>query len=192
MKRATILTGAAAMLCFSAIGDSMAGDIASDITVTRSGNQGSGLYLGARAGIANYDEADDSDAGFDLFAGINLNEVLSIEAGWTDLGEVSNNGANSEVTVLHVDIVGNMGLRSDLSLYGKIGLAGWDLDVKTNAFSDSDSGVDLTFGFGVDYNITGRSSVRFGLDFYSADAEIQGADYNEDIMMFSVGAKFGL
>jgi len=191
MKRSTIMTGTAALLFFSSIGSSMA-EISSDIRVTKSGSQGAGFYLGAKAGLANYDEADDSDAAFDLFAGINLNEVLSIEAGWTDLGKVSDAGTSAEVSAFHVDVVGNMGVRSDISLFGKIGLASWDLDVKNSSFSDSDSGVDLTFGFGVDYNISGRSSVRFGLDFYSIDGTINNTDSSEDIMVFSVGAKFGL
>ncbi|NOZ52706.1 MAG: outer membrane beta-barrel protein [Gammaproteobacteria bacterium] len=192
MKKSITITGTAALLLFSTIGNSIASEIASDIRVSKPDSQGTGLYLGAKAGIANYDEADDSDGAFDLFVGFNLNEVLSIEAGWTDLGEASNSGSSVEVTALHVDIVGNMGLRSDLSLFGKIGLARWDFDHNTNATTENDSGVDLSFGVGFDYNISGRSAVRFALDFYAIDAEINNIDVDEDIMVFSVGAKFGM
>lgn len=161
----------------------LAGDagIADDITVSHAKTGAEGFYLGASIGNASYDDIDESDVGFDLFAGINLNEVLSAELGWVDLGEADGGTATAEVSAFHLAIVGHVALQNNLNAFGKLGMAVWDADVRQGAISTSDSGTDVFFGFGVDYQISALSSVRFGADWYSVD--------DEDITLVAVGLK---
>ena len=154
--------------------------VASDISVSRPTSGGMGFYAGGSVGNANYNETDDSDIGFDLFAGFNLNEVLSVELGWANFGEADNAGT-IEVTALHAAIIGHLSLQNDLSVYGKLGISSWDADLTVGSVKESDSDTDVFFGLGVDYDITGKTSVRFGIDQYAID--------EEDITMYSVGIK---
>ncbi|MBL4608690.1 MAG: outer membrane beta-barrel protein [Pseudomonadales bacterium] len=155
--------------------------IANDINVSHSGASEQGFYIGATLGSANYDVMDESDIGFDLFAGFNFNEVLSAELGWVSFGEVENSGITAEASAFHLAVLGNVSLQNDLSFYGKLGMTSWDVDFKSNVGSGSDSGADVFFGLGMDYQIGARSSVRFGADWYSLDVE--------DIALYSIGIK---
>lgn len=164
--------------------------MAGDITVSHSGGVGGGVYAGAKFGNASYDVAGESDAGYDIFAGYSINEVLSVEAGIADMGESSKAGVTNAIRLLHVGVVGKVGLNSELTGFGKAGLASWDTDYKDGSQSLSDSGTDVFFGLGIDYSVGIRSAVRFAADFYSADAEYSGTSMSEDVTLFSVGVVY--
>ena len=162
---------------------------ADDIVVSHP-NQGflsHSLYLGAGLGNASYDELNDSDVAFSLFGGIDINEVLAVEAGWTDLGEASKGGNKTSADTLSVGILGKLPLSTDISLFGKVGMARWNYDATISGVSDSASSTDLYYGFGANYDISGQSSVRFGLDLYSMKPGISGISSRDDINMFFVG-----
>lgn len=156
---------------------------ASDITISTPhrmpGNMASNLYFGAQLANASYKELDDSSAAFGLFGGYHLNEVLSIEAAYNDFGEAEKGGVKVEASALSLGIVGKLPIRTDFTLLGKVGLAAWDTDASFGALKDSDSGTDVYFGIGADYDISGTSAVRFGIDTYAMD--------DEDITSFSIG-----
>lgn len=160
--------------------------IASDISVSRPQSGLGGFYLGGSIGNASYDKIDDSDIGFDLFGGLNFNEILSAEFGWISLGKAEKGAqaskVSSKVTALHAAILGNVALQNDLGAFGKLGIAIWDADTTSlGSNSKSDSGTDVFFGFGLDYQIGGSTSVRFGVDFYAID--------EEDVTTYAVGIK---
>jgi len=155
--------------------------IASDINVSHPNAGVQNFYAGATLGLANYDVMDDSDTAFNVFAGFSVNDVLSVELGWANLGEVEKNTVSTETSAFHLSAVGNFSLQSDIDFYAKLGLASWDVDWKSNWDSDSDSGSDVFFGLGIDYQVGASSSARFGADWYSLD--------DEDVAVYSIGIK---
>jgi len=169
---------------------------ANDMIISRPQSSGSNLYLGIKVGNADYDKADDSDASVDLFVGFRMNELLSLQGGYTTLGEPSTGMVSTEVTLAHAEVVASVGLRSDVSLYGQVGLFVWDYDQQigtvTNTITNSDSGTDVAFGFGVDYEISSRYAVRFAVDFYALEPQVSGTKVDEDITNISIGVKFNL
>ncbi len=164
----------------------------SDMIVSKPRSSDGHLYFGVKAGNADYDNVDDSDVSLDLFLGYQLDELLSVQGGFATLGEPSNGLNSAEVTLAHAEIMASIGIKSDLSLYGQVGLFAWEYDTTTGIGSDSDSGVDVTFRVGVDYKISIRYAVRFALDIYSLDPEVFVGKVNEDIINYSVGVKFNL
>ncbi len=175
-----IIAGAAVIGSTGSANVIAASTVASDIIVSRPASNVMGFYVGGSIGNASYNEADDSDIGFDLFVGLDLNEVLSVELGWANFGEAENAGS-IEVTALHAAMVGHLSLQNDLSLVGKLGIFSWDADLTVGSSTTSDSDTDVFFGLSVDYEITGKTSVRFGIDRYAID--------EEDITVYSVGIK---
>ena len=155
--------------------------MANDIHVSQPSAGMQGFYLGATLGLANYDMMDDSDIAFDLFAGFNINEILSIELGWVNFGEIENAATTLETSAFHAAMIGSLSLQSDLNLYAKLGMTRWDADLTVGAVSVSDSGADVFFGGGIDYQVAANTSVRFSGDWY-----VLG---DEDVAVYSVGVK---
>lgn len=158
--------------------------IADDIQVARPQSSIEGVYLGGAMGQAEYDVFDDSDVGFSLFAGIHLNEFVAVELGGWDFGEVENEGVSAEASTIYVAILGQAELQSDLSVYGKLGFSNWDSDFKSDLESGSDSGNDVVFGAGMNYQFSAHASVQFSIDQYALD--------EEDIRVFGIGLKYAL
>lgn len=187
MKQKTLtknIVGAFALCITSAIATPAlsAGDITISTPHRMPGNMASNLYFGAQLANASYKETDDSSAAFGLFGGYHLNEVLAIEAAYNDFGEAEKGGVKVEASALSLGMVGKLPVRTDFTLFGKVGLAAWDIDVSPGTFSDS--GTDVYFGIGADYDIGGTSAVRFGIDTYAMD--------DEDITSFSIGFMYKL
>lgn len=164
---------------------------ADDIKISRphsmKSNMTSNFYLGANLGYSKYKEIDDSAAAYGLFGGYHINEVLAIDVSWTDLGEASDSTAKADTSLFQLGMLGKVPVRTDLTLFGRIGLAMWNYDL-SEPFSDSDNDTDAFIGFGADYNISGQSAVRFGLDFYSMKPDFLSE--RENISEFSIGIMF--
>jgi len=175
---------------------SISAHAASDIIVTRphnmSSNMSSNIYIGANLGNAEYDKANDSSATFGIFGGIHINEVLAVDFGWADLGEASQGtDYKAEVSVLQVAMLGKLPVSTDLSLFGKIGLARWTYDFSSTSLSGSDDDINVYFGVGADYHILNRSAVRFTVDFYNMKPTIANVTRpRENISLFSIGYIF--
>jgi len=178
---------------------SMSAYAANDIIITRphnmSTNMSSNMYIGASLGNARYDEFNDSSATLGLFGGFHINEVLAVDFGWADLGEASaaQETNKAEVSVLQVALLGKLHASTDFSLFGKVGLARWTYDVSTPSLSGSDDDINVYFGIGADYHISGRSAVRFGADFYNMKPTISNVTLpKENISLFSIAYIFQL
>jgi len=164
---------------------------ANDIIVSRPHSMSSNIYLGVSLGNAKYDEFDDSSAALGLFGGFHINEVLAVDFGWADLGEASQETAKAEVSVLQVALLGKLPVSTDFSLFGKVGLARWEYDLNTTSLSGSDDDINVYFGIGADYHISGRSAVRFSADFYNMKPTISNTTLTkENISLFSIGYIF--
>jgi OOP family OmpA-OmpF porin len=158
--------------------------------------QDTGFYGGLSFGQSSADvdcsglpQCDDSDTAWRILGGYRFNRNLAVELGYTDFGEVSagDGGANNvtaEATAFELVAVGSLPLSNEFSVYGKIGMFRWDVDATgTGVFagSESDSGTDVTFGVGVQYDFTRQLGLRGEWQRYSAD---------EDIDVISIGVVF--
>ena len=159
-----------------------AGDITIITPHRMSSGMASNLYFGAQLANANYKEADDSSAAFGLFGGFHINEVLAIEAAYNDFGKAEKGNAEAEASAISLGMVGKLPIKTDFTLFGRVGLAAWDIDVSNGSLKDSDSGTDVYFGIGADYNIGGTAAVRFGIDKFTANGDI-----DEGIISYSIG-----
>lgn len=184
-KRLKTLLGTCALCLTSAIATPTfaAGDIIVSTPHRMSGNMTSSLYFGAQLANASYKEADDSSAAFGLFGGYHLNEVLAVEAAYNDFGKAGKTSTKEEASAFSLGMLGKLPIKTDLTLFGKVGLSAWNNDISP---SSSDSGTDVYFGIGADYDIGGRSAVRFGIDRY----KMGGDTIDENITSFSIGFMF--
>lgn len=185
LKITTTLVGTCALCVASAIATPAfaAGDITISTPHRMPGSMASNLYFGAQLANANYKEADDSSAAFGLFGGYHLNEVLAVEAAYNDFGKAEKGSAKAEASAFSLGMVGKLPIKTDLTLFGKVGLSNWNIDF--SPASSSDSGTDVFFGIGADYDISGSSAVRFGVDRYAMNGDV-----DEKITAFSIGFIF--
>ena len=157
----------------------------SDIVVSHS--QVSGIstpYVGVSLGSADYDLANDSSPSFSIFAGLALNELLAIELGMADFGDVGNFSTRSEASAIYGSVVADVALSNEVSAFGRLGLASWDYSVG----SLNDSSVDVFWGVGLDYDIGRDLAARFAIQQFSVDASFSNnAPQNEDILNVNIG-----
>ncbi len=189
MKQAAMAAGAILSLVLSGAGLGSVVFAADDIVVSRPHQTAvSRLYLGAAAGYVDYREMKDGDAGFSLYGGYRLDEVLALEIGWSDLGNVNKGGDEVEISVASAAVVGSLPLRTDLTGFARLGLVGWNYELTRSGTKEKDSGTDLWFGLGLDYDIGGRSTVRFAADYLTMEPELSGiGQLDERLLFFSVG-----
>ena len=112
-----------------------------------------------------------------IFGGSNSSEQFGYEIAFVDLGEyvsgiVSQSG-------LALDLVGYHPVSETVDIFGKFGLFLWTIEVG----SFSDSGTDLTYGFGVNFGLTDQVSLRAEWENFS---DISGGD----VSLVSAGLTF--
>ncbi|NOX91657.1 MAG: outer membrane beta-barrel protein [Gammaproteobacteria bacterium] len=146
----------------------LAGLFVASLGTTSIATAGAGdTYAGVSLGNASPDSSffDDS-VGWKIFGGYELNEILAVEGGYVSFGEMDGPtefGATTvfEVTGFEVAAVGNYPINSQLSVFGKVGLLAWDAELSNpNIGSISDTGTDVFFGLGGQYEISGNLAVR--------------------------------
>lgn len=173
-------------------------------------SQDSGAYLGASIGQARAKEfcddsgglsCDDKDTAWKVFGGYQFNRHFAVEVGYADLGEVGASGVvsgvsvsgNIEATAFELMAVGSIPVRDRLSVYGKVGLYRAETErslsgtLGTISVTDNDkeTNTDLTFAFGVKFDITRNLGVRAEWQRY---LDVGGGDIGEDdIDVLSVG-----
>lgn len=138
---------------------------------------------------------DEDDSGFKLFGGHQMNDNLAIEGFYADLGEATvsgdagdtfiyggilyqflvNNGKLAyEGTVLGANALLSLPVSDSFSLFGKLGMALWEVDVTASgsgisSSSASDDGTDFFYGVGASYRFNQDWSVRGEYDMYNFD-----------------------
>lgn len=142
---------------------------------------------------------DESDTGFKLLAGYQINRNFAIEAYYANLGTyaltvgttgpaVAGNG-ELEVTGVGVDVLGMIPFRRGFSGFARVGLFRWDSDFSfratgpggTASTSGSDDGTELKFGVGVQWALTPNIRLR---------GEVEHYNFEEAITMLSAGIVF--
>ncbi len=168
-------------------------------------------YVGVGGGSATwdlgetsgFDQVDDSDTLIKVFGGFDLGETFAIELAYADLGEASVSAPipgfettlTWEATAISAALAGQLPLGETFALFGKAGMAYWDAEftLETTFFgfplppvSDSGTGVDPLFGFGL--AIMPGETFGFRLEFerYLSVAE----DIDVDVASASVLFRF--
>jgi opacity protein-like surface antigen len=134
------------------------------------------------------DGFDDDDTSFRFGGGYRLNENFAVEGYYIDYGEAETTfgrfRATAEATAFQFQAVGLLPVSSTVDLYGKLGLALWDAELSVSGFEADDDGTDLVFGFGANFNIRERITLRVEYEI----AELDDADI--DTIMFGVNIGF--
>ena len=166
---------------------------------------GAGFYIGASVGQSKARDActdlagtgiscDDKDTSFSIFGGYQINTNFGLELGYTDLGKATASGfganASFESKVIELVGVGTYPINPQFEIYGKLGFFRWDLDANASgpggSFSESDSGTDFTFGFGVKYNFTQNVGIRAQWQRYN-DIGDEATTGTSDVDVIGVG-----
>ena len=132
--------------------------------ILSAGAQAQDRFVGLGMGQATIDDSatigsttfsvDDDDIGWKLYGGAMLTDNFGFEAGWTDLGDMNNGGADIETEGFVAAGLAGVPI-GDLSLYVKAGVFFWDQDVNTVSYD----GQDLMYGVGARYRM-GQFHVR--------------------------------
>jgi len=127
-----------------------------------------GWYIGGDVGQASF--AGEDDTAFKLLGGYQINRHFAAEGAYSWLSD--KNGA--EITAFELVAVGSFPLASQLSVLGRLGF--------TNAYIESPTvdqeKVELTYGIGLQYDMTPKLGIR---------GQWQRYDTDEEIDLFSIG-----
>lgn len=158
-------------------------------------------YLGASVGQATSDvtcpaatSCDDSDLAWKIYGGLEVNEYISMEFGYADMGEVEYTGAQTgtrEVAGVTMHLLGTYALSPNFSLLASGGLNILSTDVKgTVAAEDTD--VAWSFGLGAQYNFTKSLGLRVEWERYFevGSSNFNGGTGEADIDLISAGVTF--
>lgn len=159
-------------------------------------SQDVGWYAGFGIGQSSFDDpcpagfgitsCDDSDTSWKIFGGYQFNTNWGVEFGYVDLGKISFSGpgfsGSADADGLEVVGVGTYPINPQFSIYGKLGLFNWDASANVSGFGASDSGTDLTLGFGVQYKFTKNLFGRAEWQHYD--------DVDVDVLGISIVFKF--
>ncbi len=173
-----------------------------------------GGYLGASVGAMKLNEfcsalssdlaslglttvgCDEKDTGLKLYGGFQFSPSGAIEFGYADFGKGSITGmsglgtvtATWEGTGFFASLVGKLPVGEAMGLLGRVGLHNWDADIKASgpggSISDSDSGTDLTYGFGASLALGKAVAMRVEWERFEFD--------EEDGDLVSLGVTFNL
>lgn len=158
-------------------------------------------YLGASVGQATSDitcpaatSCDDSDLAWKIYGGLEVNEYISMEFGYADMGEVEYTGAQTgtrEVDGVTMRLLGTYALSPNFSLLASGGLNILQADVKGTTIAD-DTDVAWSFGLGAQYNFTKSLGLRVEWERYFevGSSSFNGGTGEADIDLISAGVTF--
>ncbi len=132
-----------------------------------------GFYAGVGVGKASI-EVDDvgfdaDDTAFKVFGGYNFNQNFALELAFFDGGNPDERFGPGSVEValdgINISALGRLPLNDVFSLFGKVGFASYDAEVKGRignnvVASDDASDEDLTYGIGAAFNIGSAIELR--------------------------------
>jgi len=122
-----------------------------------------GFYIGAEVGNTDLDGADD-DIGFKLLGGYQFHRNIAAELGY---GMLYDKGG-AEVTAIELVAVGMFPIANQFSIIGKLGFANVDVEVA----GASDDKTELTWGLGVQYDLSRNLGLRALWQRYETDNSV--------------------
>ncbi len=157
-------------------------------------------FLGGSLGQTSFDiscpaSCDDADTAWKIYGGLEVNEYISMEVGYADLGKAKISGTTSgtaEANGMTLQLIGTYALNPSFSLVGRGGMNILNLDVKTTGgqvLDEGDTDVAWSLGLGAHYNITQSMGLRVEWERYFkvGDADTTG---EMDIDLISAGLVF--
>ena len=130
----------------------------------------SSAYVGGSLGQSKFKDAcnglascDDSDTTWGLFAGYQFNRNFGAELGYHDLGSASTPGATYDAKAWELVGVAAWPFSEQFSVYGKLG--GFRGEAKSLGVKETNT--DLTYGLGLEYDITRNVGLRGEWQRYS-------------------------
>jgi OmpA-OmpF porin, OOP family len=163
--------------------------------------------LSANGATVTSFSTDERDLGFKLFVGKQLNQYLSVEAGYFDLGKFGFDATTSGNGVLHgqtgfrgvnLDLVGQLPLSERWSLLGRAGMqyaktstefSGNRLSAVTNP-NASHKEWNPKFGVGLEYKLSEALAVRAEVERHRVNDAV-GNRGDVDLVSLSLLYKFG-
>lgn len=155
----------------------VAGLLALGVASTPALSQDSGWVIGAGGGRSQFSDGclqlvaagaacDDGATTWRAFLGYQFNTYFGYEIGYADFGKMKQtvggvDAATFETTAIDAVIVATLPVSQSFALFGKFGYFSWDLDrTIVGVGTTKASGGDMTYGFGVKYNLTKNISLR--------------------------------
>lgn len=152
-----------------------------------------GVVLGASTGRSTFLSGDfgGEDHGFKVFGGYRWQDIIGIEAQYTDLGEMSDSvdGVEARATVQNLDVflVGVLPFRS-LEFFAKAGVAYSDVETVSESGGtevplDEVDGLDMAYGIGAAFRIRSYLSFRAEIERFviTGTDEVELVSFGLDI-----------
>lgn len=158
---------------------------------------------------------DDTDTGFGIGGGYQVNDHFAFEFGYVDLGSISYRAAGTVTDGVDqlaaeavlgssadgpvVSVLGILPIGERFSVYGRVGLSLLSAEGRAQITVDGDSGrasqsdqkTDPMFGIGVEYDLTKHFAIRLGWDRY-LDVATENVAGDTDADLYSVGVRMGV
>lgn len=159
-------------------------------------------FIGGAIGQANSDitcpaatSCDDSDTAWKIFGGLEVNEYISMEFGYADMGKVSYRGAvngTREVDGMTLRVLGTYALNPSFTLFATGGMNILQADMKTVPGASEDTDVAWSAGLGVQYNFTKSVGLRVEWERYFevGSSNFNGGTGEADVDLISAGVVF--
>jgi OOP family OmpA-OmpF porin len=150
--------------------------------------------------------ADETDTGWKLFVGYQVNRNFAVEAGYVDLGRAGvsstvtgplagTGGVRASATAWHVDAVGILPMNGSLALLGRVGIVASETrfsltgDLAGLAPSETERKTSYKLGLGLSYDLTKTVGVRGEWErFRVADGD--GGTHSVDLFSVSLRVRF--
>ena len=166
---AKALVGAAALAALSAQAGPYVG-----------GSLGATRYKGPDIGGATTDR---SSNGGKLYGGYEFNDNIAVEAGYADVGKAKSAAGDVKGHGVYVDAVGKLPLSQSFSVLGRVGAFNGHSKSSTGG---SDSGTDLKYGAGLQWDMNKQASIRGEWERY----RFKTVGTKADADMLSVGLNY--
>lgn len=146
-----------------------------------------GWYAGGSIGQS--DLGPDTATSFKITGGYQINRNFGVELSYADLGDVDVPtlpgfpAANVGATAFELVAVGKFPVANQFSIYGLAGFARIESEASMFGVSVSDTSMELTYGFGVQYDFSRQVGLRAQWQTYDADVEA-------DVMSVGVVVRF--
>ena len=144
-------------------------------------------YVSLYVGQSEADDVDEDDTSYRIGGGYRVNQNFAVEGFYIDYGEAEDSFGgidfSSEADAFQFQAVGLFPVNPTVELYGKLGLAIWDLETCIGTLCGDDDGTDLVYGLGAAFNVTQAVAIR---------AEYEIVEFDDvDIDTIMVGVDIG-
>jgi OOP family OmpA-OmpF porin len=180
---------------------------ASSLPVLADNNVSIELLLGSAEQETDFPSGN-SISGNDISVGVRgafeINENIALELAYINYGDAEDveTSFGDKVTdtstfkAISIGVKGMLPLTEDFSLNARVGFSKWDFEVEESysstpgfVFKGDDSGTDLTFGLGMEYDI--NDDIFVGFEYSITDVEIKVEAVEVDHIIKNFGLSIG-